>query len=208
MVGSYESTNCPSTNWILSDDFPGEEEKRERGKDEPHWWSTIAFFPIFCQVCSVPISTCWPGSHTASSGTQPRSPTDWRRQLECGCCGAYRFVSSLPTMSPIFGQCMKLLIRRAPAAARLCVEWDLQQATKGIFSRGALIACVFLLFSASQLEPVFFCGWTTRTYGSVAHHGNVTLLGWHLRVRLARSLTMGGCNRFFANKNSADVIPD
>lgn len=22
IVGSYESTNCPSTNWILNDDFP------------------------------------------------------------------------------------------------------------------------------------------------------------------------------------------
>lgn len=77
-----------------------------------------------------------------------------------------------------------------------------------LFAGSTRCVRVFIIFSIAIGTCFFFCGWTTRTYGSVAHHGNVTLLGWHLRVRLTRSLTVGGCNRFFANKNSADVIPD
>lgn len=29
MVGSYESTNCPSTNCIVNDDFPGRKTKHK-----------------------------------------------------------------------------------------------------------------------------------------------------------------------------------
>lgn len=31
MVGSYESTNCPSTNWIVSEDFPVKQRKERSG---------------------------------------------------------------------------------------------------------------------------------------------------------------------------------
>ena len=53
MVGSYESTNWPSTNWIVSEDFPTEKKEREKIFKTSHvvWKDYIIINELPLRIC-------------------------------------------------------------------------------------------------------------------------------------------------------------